>query len=74
MYSDFAGDTKDDKSMSGFIVKVGDSLINWGAKKQTIVALSTCEAEYFAMSFGAEEIAWMQKIISKICFLKTIRL
>lgn len=72
--SDFASDTKDRKSMTVFIVKVGDNLINWGAKKQTTVTLFTCKAKYFAVSFGAQKIVWMGKLMNEIClFLKTIR-
>lgn len=47
--SDFAGYTMDKKSMTGYKVKLGDSVVNWVARKQATVTLSTCEAEYFAM-------------------------
>lgn len=63
--SDYAGDTEDRKSMSGFIVKIGEAVVNWGSKKQTSVSLSTCEAEYFAMSIACQEVVWMRKVLSE---------
>lgn len=42
--SDYAGDTTDLNSMAGYVMKVGSATVNWGAKKQASVALSTCEA------------------------------
>lgn len=64
--SDYAGDTTDRKSMIGYVVKLVDGTINWGSKKQTSVALSTCEAEYFAMSIAAQEVVWKRKVMSEI--------
>ena len=35
--------------------------INWKSQKQTVVALSTCEAEYISMASAAQEaVFWMQ--------------
>ena len=39
--ADFAGDIKDRKSTSGYIILMGNSPISWSSKKQTIVATST---------------------------------
>lgn len=64
--SDYAGDTKDRKSMGGYIMKLDDAVVSWGARKQTSVALSTCEAEYFAMSQAAQEAFWMRKVLKEI--------
>ena len=66
--ADYAADMTDRKSMSGYITKLGSSLIGWGARKQASVALSTCEAEYFALSVAAQEIIWMRKVLMEIGF------
>ena len=36
------------KSVSGFIVECGNGPRTWRSKQQVVVALSSCEAEYFA--------------------------
>lgn len=46
--SDYAGDTTDRKSITGYVVKLGNGVENWAARKQASVALSTCEAKYFS--------------------------
>jgi Reverse transcriptase (RNA-dependent DNA polymerase) len=45
---DWYGDIDDRKSISGFAFYVGDTIFTWLSKKQAIVTLSTCEAEYVA--------------------------
>ncbi|GJY69165.1 putative ribonuclease H-like domain-containing protein [Tanacetum coccineum] len=46
--SDYAGATLDRKSTTGGCQFLGNRLISWQCKKQTIVATSTTEAEYVA--------------------------
>ncbi|TYI22604.1 hypothetical protein ES332_A06G114900v1 [Gossypium tomentosum] len=46
--SDFTGDIDDRRSIIGFVFFLGDCCISWSSKKQPIVTLSTCEAEYVA--------------------------
>jgi len=53
----------DRKSTSGYMVKLGDSLINWTSRKQHSVALSTCEAEYIALSSASQECVWMRRML-----------
>ncbi|KAG6390348.1 hypothetical protein SASPL_148082 [Salvia splendens] len=42
--SDWAGDTDDRKSTSGYVFYMGDTAFTWMSKKQPIVTLSTREA------------------------------
>ncbi|XP_074351809.1 secreted RxLR effector protein 161-like [Apium graveolens] len=46
--SDRAGDIDDRKSTTGYVFFIGDTSFSWSSKKQPIVTLSTCEAEYVA--------------------------
>ncbi|GJX02165.1 putative ribonuclease H-like domain-containing protein [Tanacetum coccineum] len=46
--SDYAGAAGDRKSTTGECQYLGRRLISWQCKKQTIVATSSCEAEYVA--------------------------
>ncbi|XP_057791354.1 uncharacterized mitochondrial protein AtMg00810-like [Salvia miltiorrhiza] len=50
--SDWAGDNDDQKSTSGFVFFMRDTVFTWMSKKQSIVMLSTCEAEYVAATFS----------------------
>ncbi|KAG6520983.1 hypothetical protein ZIOFF_018048 [Zingiber officinale] len=44
--SDWGGDIDDRKSTTGFVFFMGDTAFTWMSKKQPIVTLSTCEAEF----------------------------
>ncbi|GKF93359.1 putative ribonuclease H-like domain-containing protein, partial [Tanacetum coccineum] len=46
--SDYAGDNHDTRSTSGGCQYLGRRLVSWQCKKQTIVAISSTEAEYVA--------------------------
>ncbi|KAG6483840.1 hypothetical protein ZIOFF_060540 [Zingiber officinale] len=43
---DWGGDMDDTKSTTRFVLFMGDTAFTWMLKKQPIVTLSTCEAEY----------------------------
>ena len=48
--SDWCEDIDDRKSTSGYVFFMGNTAFTWLSKKQLIVTLSTCEAEYVAAS------------------------
>ncbi|XP_028067321.1 uncharacterized protein LOC114270122 [Camellia sinensis] len=64
--ADWAGDVNDRKSTFGFYMFLGDSLISWKNKKQTIVARSTTEAEYRTMAHATAEIVWLRGLLSDL--------
>ncbi|MBW0498433.1 hypothetical protein O181_038148 [Austropuccinia psidii MF-1] len=39
-----------ERSQTGFVLKLGDTPVLWGLKRQSVVALSTCTSEYVALS------------------------
>lgn len=51
-------------SMSGYLfyLDVNSSPISWKSKKQKTVALSTCEAEYIALSYALQEAKYLNKL------------
>ena len=51
------GSGHDRKSVSGycFTLQENGPIISWKSKKQSIVALSTCEAEYVALTYAIQE-------------------
>jgi hypothetical protein len=54
--ADYGSDPTDRKSVTGFCIFLGDSLISWKSKKQFIVSQSSTEAEYRAMASTTKEI------------------
>ena len=40
--------------------------VSWSSSKQSVVAGSTCEAEYIAASEAANEQVWMKEFISDL--------
>ena len=64
--SDWANDKTDRRSVSGMVFSLGETFISWRSKKQPIVALSTCEAEYIALSFSIQEAKFLQQLLADI--------
>jgi hypothetical protein len=62
--ADWAGDQRDRKSNSGFAIFFGSGLVNWGARKQKCVALSSTEAEFIAVAESTQEILWQIKMMT----------
>ncbi|GJU01359.1 putative ribonuclease H-like domain-containing protein [Tanacetum coccineum] len=58
--SDYAGATQDRKSTTGGCQFLGNRLISWQCKKQTMVATSTTEAEYVAAASCCGQVLWIQ--------------
>ncbi|KAF5930143.1 hypothetical protein HYC85_031016 [Camellia sinensis] len=54
--ADWVSDVTDCKSTSGFCLFLGDFLISWKNKKQTVVTRSTAEAEYGAIAHATAEV------------------
>jgi hypothetical protein len=48
--ADYAGDTEDRRSVSGYMFFLGGGPISWNSTKQRCVSTSTTEAEYVALS------------------------
>jgi hypothetical protein len=60
--ADFANDQTDFRSVSGYLVFAGKSLISWSSKKQRTVTLSSTEAEFIALTDVTREVMWLQPI------------
>ncbi|GJV26699.1 putative ribonuclease H-like domain-containing protein [Tanacetum coccineum] len=60
IFSDYAGDNHDRRSTSGGCQYLGRRLVSWQCKKQTIVAISSTEAEYVAAASCCAQVLWMQ--------------
>jgi hypothetical protein len=60
--SEWAGDSGDRKLQGGFVFMMNSGAISWSSRKQTLVALSTLEAEYIACSNAAREAKWLRQL------------
>jgi len=58
--ADWASDTKDRRSISGFCFFFQFSLISWSAVKQRAIALSSTEAEYYALTHAFKKALWLR--------------
>lgn len=47
-------------------MKIGRFTIAWGSKQQSVVALSSTEAEYMACTHAACEIIWLRQILTEL--------
>ena len=59
------GSSEDRKSISGYCFKLSENgtLISWKSKKQQIVALSSCEAEYIALTHAIQEGKFIKQLL-----------
>ena len=55
-----------EQSTLGYVIKMGQDSVAWGAKRQTVVALSTCAAEYIALFKGAQNLASISILLDNI--------
>ena len=67
-YSDanWAGDPTDRRSTTGYCFLLGDSLISWRSKKQSVVARSSTEAEYRALADTTVELLWLRWLLQDL--------
>jgi hypothetical protein len=62
--SDWAGCRETRISRSGHIIYMGNGPVVWYSKKQTSTALSSCEAEYMAMTPCIQNINYCRRIVN----------
>jgi hypothetical protein len=62
--ADFAGCRLDRKSTSGTCQFLGSSLVSWSSRKQSSIAQSTTEAEYFAAASCCSQLLWISYTMS----------
>ena len=62
----FDTDPDDSKSQTGYMFTLNGGAVSWCSSKQSVVAGSTCEAEYIAASEAANEGVWMKEFISDL--------
>jgi len=64
--SDWCGERMDRRSTFGYFFKYMHAPISWCSKKQNVVALSSCEAEYIASVETACQCLWLSTLIKEL--------
>ncbi|KAM2708962.1 hypothetical protein EV2_046705 [Malus domestica] len=64
--SDWVGDSNDRKSTTIFVFFMRDTAFTWMSKKQPIVTLSTCEAEYVAATSCVCHAIWLRNLLKEL--------
>ena len=70
--ADFAEDKLERKSVTGYLFKVGNNPVVWRSVKQKLVTLSSCEAEYVALSQAVQEALWLRRLLEQLGFTQKI--
>jgi hypothetical protein len=66
--ADWASDVVDRKSISRYSFYFEGSLVSWSGVKQKSIALSSTEAEYYAMTQAFKEALWMRAFLGILRF------
>ena len=64
--SDYAGNVDIQRSQTGYIFTMFGATIRWKSNLQGVVALSTTEAEYMALTVAVKESFWLKGIATTL--------
>lgn len=64
--SDWAADTDTRRSITTFCISIVGSAFTWASKKQSVVALSSTEAEYTSAVSAVQEIMHMRALLDSV--------
>lgn len=66
--ADWGSDANDRKSYTGYVLFMGGGPIAWESRKQSVVALSSMEAEYIALCQGTKEVCFHRGLLQELGF------
>uniref|UniRef100_A0A2N9EIR8 CCHC-type domain-containing protein n=1 Tax=Fagus sylvatica TaxID=28930 RepID=A0A2N9EIR8_FAGSY len=64
--ADYAGEVDDRRSTTGYVFTLSGGPICWKSTLQSIVAMSTTEAEYMAIAEAAKEALWLKGLVKEL--------
>lgn len=70
--ADWGGCKDSARSTTGFLITINGSIVDWGSQRQKTVALSSCEAEFMAISAVVQSVMWFQTLLGEIGFTQFV--
>ena len=64
--SNYSTDLDRRRSVTGYVFKVWGNTVSWRSNLQSVVALSTTEAEYMELSTATKEAIWLKAICEEL--------
>jgi hypothetical protein len=64
--SDWGTDVDSRRSRTGYVVTVAGGAVVWQSKIQKSVALSSCEAELYALAEASKELMWLMGLLQEL--------
>ena len=58
--------TKDSKSIIGYLFTLGGGAVSWKSSKKTCIARSTMESEFITRDKAGEEVEWLRHFLENI--------
>ena len=66
--ADSGGDIDSRRSTSGYVFTLFGAALSWMSKRQSVIALSSTEAEYMALTHAAKEAIWLRRLCLELGF------
>jgi hypothetical protein len=66
--ADWGADTERRRSTSGYVFTLFGGAVSWMSKRQSVVALSSTEAEYMALTHVGKEAIWLRRLCMELGF------
>ena len=63
--ADWDGVVNDRESIGVYIYFIVDELVSWCSKRQIVIALSSCEFEYYALFEASKEAIWLRRLLTE---------
>ncbi|GJY11344.1 retrovirus-related pol polyprotein from transposon TNT 1-94 [Tanacetum coccineum] len=64
--SNYVGDLEGSKSTTGYVFTLSGGTVSWVSKLQSVVAMSTTEAEYVAAAQASKEAVWLKMLLEEL--------
>jgi hypothetical protein len=68
--ADWAGCPVTRRSTTGYIFCLASGPVSWASKKQSELALSSCESEYVALTAATKEVNWLRGVLGELGFAR----